>query len=117
MRKDKIKMPAEPISPNEVVDAKLDAIPEIVIFAFNELVAKNWNGYKSVVKQEDAIQLVIQKWQENGDERDAREQRGAIFRNHMLDIEDIYRAKGWNVEYDKPGYNESYDAFYTFTKA
>lgn len=27
-----------------------------------------------------------------------------------LDLEDIYRDEGWTVEYDSPGYNETYEA-------
>ena len=31
-------------------------------------------------------------------------------------IEPLYREKGWNVEYDKPGYNEFYKARFIFKK-
>lgn len=34
--------------------------------------------------------------------------------NNMLDFEGSYEASGWKVEYDKPGYNESYEAFWIF---
>lgn len=34
-----------------------------------------------------------------------------------LDVEDVYRAAGWEVTYDKPGYNETYDATFTFRSA
>ena len=33
-----------------------------------------------------------------------------------MDIESIYRADGWGVYYDKPGYNETYTATFEFTK-
>ncbi len=36
--------------------------------------------------------------------------------NHWLDVEDVYREAGWVVEYDKPGYCESYEATFTFKK-
>lgn len=40
--------------------------------------------------------------------------RQEIFDNRLLDVEDVFRSQGWKVEYDKPGYNESYPATFTF---
>ena len=37
-----------------------------------------------------------------------------IYDNNWLDIEDIFREAGWKVTYDKPAYNESYDAYFKF---
>lgn len=35
----------------------------------------------------------------------------------LMDFESAFERVGWNVAYDKPGYNEAhYDAFFTFTK-
>jgi hypothetical protein len=42
-------------------------------------------------------------------------ERGEIFHRGWLDVEDAYRAEGWTVVYDKPGYNESYAASFTFS--
>lgn len=50
------------------------------------------------------------------DEEDPRPSRQFIFDKHWLDIEDTYRKAGWNVEYDKPGYCENYDAYFVFSK-
>ena len=41
---------------------------------------------------------------------------GDIFANSWLDVEDIYRNAGWDVEYDKPGYCENYEAHFVFRK-
>ena len=40
--------------------------------------------------------------------------RRGIFDLGYLDIEDLYTK--WNVEYDKPGYNESYQAYFIFSR-
>ena len=40
--------------------------------------------------------------------------RSMIFEKHWLDFEDIYRKAGWFVNFDKPAYNETYDAFFEF---
>ena len=42
--------------------------------------------------------------------------RQTVFDNGWLDVEEAHRAAGWRVEYDKPAYNESYDAFFVFSK-
>jgi hypothetical protein len=98
----------KPITPKEVVKEKLLSIPDEVIEAFNELIAKNWDGYRAGMKQDDIVALIKQKMSLKKDD--------TIFERHWLDVEDIYRKVGWIVEYDKPAYNESYDATFEFRK-
>ncbi len=98
-----------PISPQEVIQQKKNDIPDEALEAFNELIARNWNGNESRVPQKDVVALMIKKGLNNHD----------IFNNGWLNVEDIYRARtqesdGWEVEYDKPGYNESYEAYFIF---
>ena len=101
----------EPILPSEVEQIKASNIPDEVILAFNELIAEKWNGSFSVIKQDDAMERVLRKFEV----AEKFWTRNKIFENKWLDVEYIYRQKGWNVEYDKPGYNESYDAFFKFS--
>lgn len=98
----------QPITPHDVVDKKLETLPDAVIRAFNTLIAKKFNGYQSNIKQEEAINAIIAE-----DETIGRQE---IFDNHWLDVEDIYRKIGWDVTFDKTGYNESYSAYYVFKK-
>ena len=42
--------------------------------------------------------------------------RNEIFNKGWLNIEEVYRSAGWKVNYDKPAYNESYDAYFTFER-
>ena len=42
--------------------------------------------------------------------------KGDIFTNNWLDIEPLYEDIGWKVTYDKPGFNETYEATFTFDK-
>lgn len=99
----------KPITPDEVVAKKELDMPEQVIEAANELIAKNWNGTSSTFKQDSLIERIIQKMPGT--------ERRTIFENHWIDIEDMYRAEGWSVVYDKPGYNESYAATFEFKKS
>lgn len=93
----------KPIKPSEVIDKKQELIPDEVIEAFNEMIAANWNGTSSTVSQTEVYALIKKKL-------------GKDFPMNYLDVEDIYRKAGWKVNYDKPGYNESYGATFEFSK-
>lgn len=102
----------KPISPNEI---KLKEFPDFVLIAFNELLQDSFNKQKIIIiTQEKAINKII----EVSGRTDYRStvSRQAIFDNHWLDVEDIYRETGWKVYYDKPGYCETYEASWTFSK-
>ena len=86
------------IKPSEVVELKKNIIPQEVFDAFNELIAKNWDGHSATVLQDDVAALIISKFASPVNP----------YAEHWLDIEDIYRNEGWIVEYDKPGWNEDY---------
>ncbi len=106
MEKKKI-MSIKPIKPSEVVDLKKNLFPDFVIEAFNELIAKNFRNKESTFKQSEVVKLILEKSTTNICQND-------IYENSWLDVEDAYRSEGWSVEYDKPGYNESYPATFTF---
>lgn len=104
----------KPISPSEVVDKKLTLLPDEVIDATNELIADNWNGNKATFKQKELVAR-IQKKYEAADKYEITKEE--VYERRYLDIEDIYRAQGWNVAYDKPGFNETwYEPQFIFTK-
>ena len=99
-----------PIKPSEVTKKKEELLPEFVLEAANNLIAKNWNGDRSKFSLDDLIGEIIRV---SGKEI-TREQ---VFDNEWLEIEDVYRAVGWSVEYDKPAYNEMYKPTFTFSKS
>ena len=95
----------KPIRPDNVVGIKAKRLPPEVISSFNHLIAKNYLNGKATVKQDDVIKLILSK---------TNYERHEIFERKMLDIENIYEEAGWEVTYDKPGYNESYAATFEF---
>ena len=101
----------KPISPIEAEAKHRKTIPDSIIDAVNKLIVKNYNPiYKeSVVKQNEILDMVCKDPDCGGLTKDD------IFNNHWLDIEDIYREQGWKVDFDKPGYFETYDAFFKFS--
>jgi len=96
-----------PIKPSEVAGAKTDSIPDAVFDVFNELIVREMGSYCATVDQNEVVRLIAT--------RIGCTQR-AVYDNRWLDVEDSYRAAGWKVEYDRPGYNETYKPTFTFTR-
>ena len=94
------------MSPHEVLTSRKKAIPEDVFEVFNELIALKFNGSYAYVGQDSVLAALKKRGYA----------RSTIFEKHWLDVEDIYREKGWKVFYDKPGYCESYEATFKFSK-
>ena len=106
-----IEKMVEPISPEEVVPLKEKQIPDFVIEAFNELIAENFNNGSSTFTVKDVKQRIAEKI---GSQSETLGGKPVGIKSHWLDIEPIFESKGWKVEYDKPGYNENYDAYWVF---
>lgn len=99
----------KPITPDEVQNAKNTNIPDYVIDSFNKLIASRWNGYSATINQIDVINHIIANCYGNITKRE-------IYDNKYLDVESIFESVGWKVEYDKPGYCETYEPNFKFTK-
>ena len=98
---------AKPITPQEVNAAKERNIPPEVIECFNEAISKHWDGYRAFFYQSYIVVSIKVRLNVSGE---------YIFRNGYLDVEDLYRDAGWEVTYDKPAYDESYEAHFIFRK-
>lgn len=112
-------MSVKPISPNEVAEAKMK-LPQAVIKAFNECIAFHYVNGCSEFTQEEVLEKIIDLYSEDEGEitvKSTREEiRRMAFQKGWLNIEALYQKEGWNVYYDKPGYNESYLARFEFSK-
>lgn len=104
---------AGPIKPKDVVKRKAETIPEPVFDAFNELIVQNFNGRFANIKLKTAADLALKKIRESGGPQYSRQE---LYDLGFMDVEDVYRKAGWKVEFDKPGYCETYDAYFTFSK-
>jgi hypothetical protein len=98
-----------PIRPEEAAGRKLDQIPDGVIDAFNDLIAGNFDGISATFTQGAVVALLTARgiitYEQEASDR------------HLLDVEPVYRESGWVVTYDKPGWNESYPASFTFARS
>lgn len=93
-----------PIKPSEIVGKH---IPDAVIEVFNELISENYIGGHATVMQDDVVSRVAEKMNVT---------RSHIFQKGWLNIEKLFTKAGWKVTYDKPAYNETYDANFKFSK-
>lgn len=114
---------SKPISPKDVTVQKAKAFPPFVFEAFNELIAQNYTCGSATVKQKDVVTRMVSIANKHISDQDLDEEFGGygssvnsnkIYDNGWLNVEEVYREQGWKVSYDKPGYNESYDAYFVF---
>ena len=94
------------ITPSEAKKLKVTVIPPEVIEVFNQLIVENLSGRTATVTQKEAARRIASKMNIPS---------GEVYNKKYLDVEDVFRGAGWKVEYDKPGYNEDYEATWKFT--
>ena len=99
-------MKVEPIRPEECENGEL---PDFVIIGTNNCVNKHYHNGTSHFLQDDLIDEILEVAPDYVT-------RQMLFDKYWLDVEETYRKVGWKVEYDKPGYNESYKANFTFSR-
>jgi hypothetical protein len=102
-------MPVAPISPSEALTIFDKAIPEQVFVAFNELIRENLSRGKTQVSTTFKESAVVSRIVDKGISK------AEVYERGWLDVEGHYRKMGWSVEYDKPGFNEHYEANFKFT--
>lgn len=102
----------KPITPEEARNG--NHIPEFVIQAFNELIAEDFICSSARIDQEDVIERILLYARDNADAY-PNVTRETIFQRGWLNVEGIYTRSGWDVEYEKPGYNESYAPRFIFS--
>jgi hypothetical protein len=96
-----------PLKPKDVQKRKDAALPEEVFQVFNDLIQEGWNETWAVVQQNEAATRIAKALGIT---------KAQAFQRKLLDVESAYRKAGWKVEYDKPGYCETYEATFRFSK-
>lgn len=99
-------MTVKPLSPDELYREAIKHIPDGVVEAVNELLVTASYGPQIIIGQ-DAL---VNKLEERGFVRNE------IFSKGYLNFEDLYREAGWDVFYDRPGFNEFYAPFWRFSR-
>lgn len=98
---------AKPITPSDVAKRKTVTMPDAAIEAFNELIEENATRGRATFEQDAVVERMVAKGLK----------RVEIFERGWLHVEDVFGRAGWRVEYDKPGWDETYPARFTFTSS
>jgi hypothetical protein len=93
-----------PLSPAEASEQQVQQIPDEVFVVFNSLIARDLYDGASTVFQDEVVKALTEQGLRSVD----------INKNHWLDVEESYRAVGWKVLYEKPGYNETGRSYFEF---
>jgi hypothetical protein len=102
----------KPISPKDAVTQKRHSLPDYVIQAFNEIIGEHLNAHgSSTFRQEKVVDRIAELHFKVTGEKLVRQE---VFNKHWLDVEPLFEDAGWRVTYDKPAYNETYPATFTF---
>lgn len=99
----------KPLSPKEIIDGLDKIIPEFIIQAVNNLLKKEYRGGHVTIKAKDIIKESLSLY--SGDDKMTADK---IYKEKWMDFETLFEKHGWDVTYDGPAYNETYDAFYKF---
>ena len=98
----------KPMSPQDIYDELETIIPSYVIVAVNNLLQLNYRGeYEIKISQKDILAEILKLAPEGVTEK-------VILKNKYLDFEPLFQKYGWKIEYDKPGFNESYEPIFKF---
>lgn len=99
-------------TPEDVMNKRNEMIPDFVITAFNDLLTENYQEDETImfayIEQEDVIREILEYSTDDGLTRET------IFKKHYLDIENLYRNNGWEVDYKKPMSDEYFKAYFVF---
>lgn len=98
-------MPVNPIRPEEVAANR--KLPDVVMTAWNLMIAEKFDGQTAYIKQDDIVVKIA-------DAMDVT--RSVVFEKNWLEIEDMYRAAGWKVIYNKSMTGDNFDSHFIFKK-
>lgn len=97
-------MPVKPITPREAASGA--HIPDIVIETVNDYLKARGSAARITIRQDELVSQLVKKGLD----------RVEIYDNGWLNFEDLFRKTGWDVEYEKPGFNEADQAYYVFER-
>lgn len=98
-----------PLTPKKAKELWVETLPDFVIEAVNHFIGLRYGGDTTsfYIKQDELIKEMLATGPEDL-------KRDDLFEKHYLDFESIFEESGWEIKYDKPAYNESYEAYWRF---
>ena len=95
----------KPVRPEDVFKQEEHTIHPSMIRAIN-LFLTRFDGNQTTITVEELVEQFLKfepSWT-----------RDMIWDKKQLGFEGLYKASGWDVVYEKPGYNENYTPFFVF---
>jgi hypothetical protein len=110
-----------PITPKQAMKVKHLTIPKEVFDAVNFLIVQKMRSSSSgsfidltaSVKQCDILKKALELMAE----RNFKATPADFYDNGWFEIEPYFERAGWEVKYDKPAFNETYEAYFAFEAA
>lgn len=95
----------KPLSPSEIHKEAIESVPDCIISGFNKAILDNWNG--------SSAHFTISEVHNN-----IRAINDGVVPEYYWDIVKAkFKEAGWSkIDYDRPGYCETYETNYTFSK-
>jgi len=97
----------EPIKPKDIINNLTDIIHPAIIKAVNELLKEKYRGSSVSIKQKEIVSKALSICSEIT--------RNEIFEKNWMDFESVFRKAGWDVRYNSPDRDESFDEYFTFS--
>lgn len=104
-----------PITPEKARKNKPGTIPEAMFEVVNELLTEKYSEHEIRIERQEIVDRFCFRLQASR-ALDPMQALYQMLSNGWLDFEQAYRDAGWSVSYDKPGYNETYEAAFIFKK-
>jgi hypothetical protein len=105
-----------PITPAQAMDVRIETFDENMIRAVNNLIQLNLKVTSSYVESRAKQKEIFAEYCKITGFENTTALHQQLLDRHVFDFEDLYRDKGWKVEYHKPDYTEShYDAYFVFS--
>lgn len=98
----------EALKPRDIIEDLENIIPGFVVEAVNNLLKKNYRGSSTTIKQADIQNEILRISPEEITQQ-------SIYDNKWMDFDEIFKKKGWDVEYIKSDYTGGFKSYFTFT--
>lgn len=97
------------LSPQEAIVRFKNEVPEPVLEAWNSVIVSNLRVQGGKVSSQFTLDELANKVTSA-----MNVNRSEAVDKGWLSLEDIFRDRGWKIDRDTPGYNESYPTRFTF---
>ena len=97
---------ASPITPAEVIEKRITNFPPEIIEIVNNLIVETFDGRSAVVRAKNVLAAIKKDFSKVHSDK--------IYDAGWMDFEPIFIKAGWDVKYESPDRDESYEAFYQF---